>query len=329
MDAFLELFDNREVLEAMAARGRRWVGIVGPAPSVGAVAQTAAWNRLLDALVPDAVYLPLDLKDAGPEKLAAALKAAQAEPRLAGFKVAPPYKEPFYELLNERAEPSAAPLRAANTVYRGRDGKLRCANTDGEGMRQNLLQAFGVADGRRILLLGAGGAAASIGFALGQRARKVWIANRTRAKAQVLAQSIGAEALSIAGVGVALAQAELVINTTSVGRQGPLEGFSALASTSGTPEENAAASKALIDSLQGRVDFASTLYVPEKELLLRQAETAGHRVVNGLGMWLFQAAIAAKELFFSAELAKVPLAEVAKRLREGLEAHQRGAANAG
>lgn len=210
-----------------------------------------------------------------------------------------------------------------NTVAK-RGGRLVAANTDGAGMASHLKEAFGSLTGKRFLLLGAGGAAASIADALRGQTGGIVIAARSEEKARRLRDFLelpAAETAALDDVDRVIAGVDCVINTTPVGRSGPLEAFSALASTDLPAEENAVRSESILAGLPRPIAFASTLYRPEKELLLRQAQARGHRVVNGLGMWLYQAALAAKELFFPERLDGVPLPRIAAALGEGLESH--------
>lgn len=326
LDAVFSLCANADDLRGRTGRA---VGIVGPNPSANG-AQNRAWAEALKALGVDAAYLPLDLAPSPDPSAALARLLAAWEPAsgLVGLKVAPPYKEACVALRPDAADGAAKRLGCANTLAR-RGGRTVSANTDGEGMRLHLEESFGPLAGRAILIVGAGGAATGIVDALAASAGRIVIANRTEAKAAALAAfalrnhpAAKISAVSLAGLGAALAGAEVVVNTTSVGRQGPLEGFSALCPTELSPADNAAASALLLDGLKRPIAFASTLYRPERELLLRQAEERGHRVANGLGMWLYQAAAAAKDLLFPDELATVPVGRVAAALRAALEAQE-------
>lgn len=329
MYAFFDHFDNRDML-IHNLDGQKVVGLIGEAPSKSA-AQNAAWNHMIQALGLHAIYLPFDLAPSQRDVrqvLKQAVTDAQLAPSLRGFKVAPPYKNVFYELLEDSAEGAAKRLGVVNTVAK-KNGGWVCANTDGEGMHHNLLEAFGSLDGKTFLLLGAGGAATTISDCLVQRAGKIMLAARNVEQAVRLKQSLEQshvgkkiEALPLERVPEVIGEADCVINTTPVGRQGPLESFSSLVSTDICAEENIALSNKLIESLSHPICFASTLYRPEKELLLQQAERHGHRVVNGLGMWLYQAAVAARDVFFPDELSGVPLPRIAAALREGLSAFE-------
>lgn len=336
MNSFFSHFANYADLTGQW-QGQRVIGLVGEAPSKN-YAQNAAWNHLLRVFELDAVYLPFDLDSSRPDtlgRLADLIADAQASNMLVGFKVAPPYKETMFELMRASASSVALRLRVINTISKI-GGQLACFNTDGMGMYHNCTEAFGSLVGKSFLILGSGGAAATISDEMIQHARKLVIAARNAAAAGALQRLLmqhnqGAqktiEIVSLEQIPVVIGDADCVINTTPVGRQGALEQFSALASTDVSAEENAARSREMIETLPSSVCFASTLYRPDKELLLRQAEQHGHRVVNGLGMWLYQAAVAAQDLFFPEALSRVAVSRIAAVLREGLAAYEQGEKN--
>ena len=105
-----------------------------------------------------------------------------------GANVTVPFKEQAYRLadrLSERAQRAGA----VNTLKKLEDGSLLGDNTDGIGLVRDLLDNAGVAlQGKRILLLGAGGAVRGVlEPLLAQRPAALFIANRTLAKAEQLA----------------------------------------------------------------------------------------------------------------------------------------------
>jgi len=273
-----------------------------------------------------ATYLSFELRSfQDPENaLKEIISEAEVIPDIVGFKLAAPYKRAVFRILETYAEGAAARLGVANTVVK-KKGRFFCENTDGEGMYHNLLEAFGPLKGKTFLIVGAGGAATTISDRLIQTAGRIVIANRTLKKAHLLKQLLNenhngktVEVVSMGDIPRVIQEVDCVINTTPVGREGPLASFSSLSQTDVSADENNKASEEMINTLSRPIWFASTLYRPEKELLLRQAEKGGHRIVNGLGMWCYQAACAAKEFFFLDELLSVPLHEIATLFREGL-----------
>lgn len=301
------------------------VGILGCAPSQNS-AQSAAWNHMLERLVVNAVYLPLDLGSSvmDPKNILNRIlaQAQEIEP-VVGFKVAVPYKGLVFELVSKNATGAALRMKTANTVVKSTDGFL-CANTDGQGMRDNLSEAFGSLEKRVFLIVGAGAAAMSIGESLIPDAQKIFLTNRTIEKAHALCDFLhqhhrdkAVEVIPLNRLDSILNQVDCIINATPVGREGPWEGFSSIAPTHGGADQNNRISESLIRRISRPIGFASTLYLPERERLLQQALDAGHPVVNGLGMWLYQAARAAQQFFFPEELGKVPLRRIVELMKEG------------
>ena len=326
MRVFEYLNNGVDLRDRWEARGRKkWAGIIGHGVTKN-TGQNIAWNYLLERLHLDAEYVPLDLAPGARAEavLARILVEAEATPDMVGFKVAPPHKEAVFRALETRATGAAVRLAVANTVGR-RNGAFFCTNTDGDGMYDNLREAFGNIDGLAILIIGAGGAATTIGDRVIPVARRLILANRTAERPQRLKQLLErnhpgkqVQAIAISDIASVIAEIDLVINTTPVGREGPFERFSALVSTAMAAEENQRASERIIGRLRSPIRFASVLYRPAREVMLQQAEKYGHRVANGLGMWIYQAAVAAKECFFPDELQTTSLRTIAAVMRESL-----------
>lgn len=121
------------------------------------------------------------------EDFAGTLRAFRAS-GAKGANITLPFKEEAFALADERSERAQA-AGAANTLS-FEDGCVHADNTDGEGLVRDIVrnQAFSLA-GRRILLMGAGGAARGvIAPLLSQQPQNLTIANRNMSKAQALAQ---------------------------------------------------------------------------------------------------------------------------------------------
>jgi shikimate dehydrogenase len=134
------------------------------------------------------------------------------------------------------------------------------------------LRAHGVQLHGAALLLGAGGAARAIGAALLEAGMVVTIANRTQARAQALADALpGLQVVAWEMRGAAIADCDLLVNTTSLGMQGH-------------------------DALQidlrrahAGLTVADIVYAPAETALLADARARGLKAVPGLGMLLHQA----------------------------------------
>ncbi len=114
--------------------------------------------------------------------------------QLAGFNVTLPHKQRVFDLLAVVSDRAAA-AGAVNTVYRHEAGQLCGDNTDGAGFIEDVAGRLPLA-GRRILLLGAGGAAQGIVAPVRDAGvSELVIANRTYDKAVRLAEKVGASAI--------------------------------------------------------------------------------------------------------------------------------------
>jgi shikimate dehydrogenase len=161
-----------------------------------------------------AAYRALGLDDhhyqllpAPPEVFAETVRALPAG-GFRGANVTIPHKEAALALADEATDAARA-IGAANTLTFRDDGTIHAANTDAPG----LLAALGQSPaGATALVLGAGGSARAAVYALREAgAAEVFVWNRTRARAQALADELGATALD------ALQPADVLVNCTSVG----------------------------------------------------------------------------------------------------------------
>jgi shikimate dehydrogenase len=194
---------------------------------------------------------------------------------LGGLSVTMPHKHDVIAAL-DRLDPAAAALEAVNCIAREGD-ELVGYNTDGPGLVASL-RAEGIDPaGKRCGLLGAGGAARSVAWALGEAgAAEVAVVNRTRATAEVAAQLAGR--VGRVAEPPELADTDLLVNATSVGMGVPRGAVAPLP----------------LDATLLRADqvVIDLVYVPRQTPLLRAAAEAGARPIDGLGMLVHQAALA-------------------------------------
>jgi shikimate dehydrogenase len=159
--------------------------------------------------------------DAAPEAFADDVRAFFAAGG-AGANVTVPHKRGACELADER---SAAVERAgvANVLTRLADGRLRADNTDGSGLLRDLAERrrFDLRE-RRVLLLGAGGAARGVAFPLCDAGvAELVIVNRTSAAAAALADRLGPQASSHEWSWLEeIGRFDLVLNATAAGVRG-------------------------------------------------------------------------------------------------------------
>ncbi|WP_407049168.1 shikimate dehydrogenase [Methyloraptor flagellatus] len=202
---------------------------------------------------------------------AARFFAGLARSGLAGANVTVPHKEAAFAACDE-FEPVARATGAVNTLWI-EAGKLCGTNTDALGFLANLDdRAHGWDNsGGQALVLGAGGAARAVVWALASRGLKVRIVNRTRARAEELATRLGAVAHDWSEAEALLGQTRVLVNTTSLGMSGKGDLDLDLAALPAT---------ALVTDI---------VYVPLETPLLARARARGNPTVDGLGMLLHQA----------------------------------------
>ena len=249
------------------------LGVIGY--PVAHSASPAMHNAALAATGLDFVYAPFAVH---PENVGAVATAMRAL-NLRGLNVTVPHKVAVMPHLDEISAEARA-IGAVNTIANS-DGHLTGHNTDAYGVTASI-RADGGLDRMpaKAVLLGAGGAARAILYALLQAAEveEVALLNRTAERAEKLARELDASgkrvrvgALSeVAHVG----EAGLLINATSVGME---------------PD---AANSPLTDpsSLHAGLAVLDIVYKPLRTRLLAQAEAAGARAIDGLGMLVHQGA---------------------------------------
>jgi 3-dehydroquinate dehydratase/shikimate dehydrogenase len=141
----------------------------------------------------NAVYVKMGVR---PEELAAFIPLARAL-GVRGLSVTIPLKEKILPFLDE-VEPAAKQIGAVNTLL-FKKGKIIGTNTDGLGALDAIEKKLRVR-GKKVVLLGAGGAARAIAFEAKARGAEVFILNRTIQRAQELAADMGCQAGSLEDV---------------------------------------------------------------------------------------------------------------------------------
>lgn len=210
------------------------------------------------------------------------LKDAVAGIRALGFRgvnVTIPHKVEVMDYLDAIDEDARA-IGAVNTIVND-DGKLTGFNTDGIGYVRSLREEAGFeVAGRKVLLLGAGGAARGVAYALAKEgAAAVYIANRTVSKAVDLAAAISpyapAHGMSFGDIADIRGEVDLIVNNTSVGMH---------------PNVN----ETPIDTswFHDGLTVSDLIYNPPVTRLLREAEAKGAAIHGGLGMFIYQGAYA-------------------------------------
>jgi shikimate dehydrogenase len=188
--------------------------------------------------------------------------------RLRGASITIPHKESVMNCL-DYIDPIALRVKAVNTIVND-DGTLKGYNTDCEGVVQALEEKTPLG-GRSVAVIGAGGAARGVAFGVISRGGKVVVVNRSPEKGEALAGELGAEYRPLSEFKAE--RIDILINTTPLGMT---------PQTDGTPIPREKLSPGLV--------VMDIVYNPPKTRLLRDAESTGCVVIDGLAMFIYQGA---------------------------------------
>jgi shikimate dehydrogenase len=199
-----------------------------------------------------------------------------------GANVTIPYKEAMLPLLDD-VDSDARRIGAVNTIV-NRGDKLIGYNTDSSGFLRALREDGGFSPrNKRAVLLGAGGAARAVGFALvGAGVKSLVILNRTQARGEALAWDLKVSDTEVVALSwkdgktlTALTECGLLVNCTSVGMKDSVsEGKSPLG----------------IGLIPKRALVYDVVYNPIETPLISAAKKAGARTLGGLPMLVYQGA---------------------------------------
>jgi len=231
----------------------------------------AMHNAAFRELGLDWAYVPFDV---APSDVEAALSGLLAL-GIVGVNVTVPLKESVLPYLDLSVE--ARQIGSVNTITQ-RDGKLYGDSTDGRGFLRSLDEAGYSTGGCRALILGAGGAARAVVFALASQGSFCQIANRSPARAESLAADVNRAypgSAITAKWGLGTEPFDLLVNTTSLGMR-PNEG-----EMPALPP----------DVFAGHPFVYDLIYTPEMTRLLSLAESAGCMTLNGIPMLVHQGAL--------------------------------------
>ncbi|MCW4008837.1 MAG: shikimate dehydrogenase [Candidatus Bathyarchaeota archaeon] len=251
----------------------RVCGVIGDpiAHTLSPTIQNAAFNHLKL----DFVFLAFRVKPADLENAIRGMRGLGIH----GLNVTMPHKSAVIKYLDQ-LDSTVQFLGSANTIL-NRDGKLFGFNTDGIGALK-ALQENGVAlYDKKVLLLGAGGAAKAIAFAFAEEIGELVILNRAAEKAAELAAALNrvfgtkivGGALSQSAVQQNLQDADILVNATSVGMH---------------PNVN----QSLVPAQWLKPDLAvmDIVYNPVETKLAKDAKAAGAKVISGVEMLIHQGA---------------------------------------
>lgn len=239
-------------------------------------------NTAFEALGLDHVYMAFEVQEGYIKEGLEAIKILNA----VGCNVTMPHKKKVLEFLDEVSE-DAILIGSVNTV-KNHNGKLVGYNTDGKGFVKSLDENNVDYKGKKVVMVGAGGAARAVATQLAyEGAGEIVLFNRTFASAEEIIDNINMNIPSCKGMAFEMneeklnkeiAEASILINCTSLGMKATID-------------------QAIISSskvLHKDLFVADIVYDPEKTKLLKMAEEAGCKYMNGLMMMIWQGAIAFK-----------------------------------
>jgi shikimate dehydrogenase len=238
----------------------------------------ALHNAAFEALSLPLVYVAHEVE---PARLVEAFAGARAMD-YRGLSITMPHKVAALGLVDD-VDDTARAIGCINTVV-NQDGRLRGANVDGLGALGALRQAGADPAGRRVLVLGSGGAARALAITIGMAAKPAELlilgaiedelARLARDVAERTGCRVGAELLTDTALAAGLGKAQILLHCTPVGMKPDSE-------------------RSLVprDRLRSDLVVFDAVYNPRRTLLLREATAAGCCVIEGTEMFLGQAAL--------------------------------------
>lgn len=232
-------------------------------------------NAAFQAVGLDFAFLAFRVKPAEVETAVNGVRALN----IRGLNVTMPHKTAIINHL-DRVDLSAQIVNSVNTVLH-KENLLFGFNTDGVGAVKALKENGVELKGRKVLLLGAGGAARAIAYAMAKEADELAVLNRTAKQAQALARllekpfnkKIASGSLSPSDVETNIRDSDILINATSVGMKPK-------------PDESPVAPK----MLRRNMAVMDIVYNPLETRLVKDAKAAGAEVVSGVEMLIYQGA---------------------------------------
>lgn len=230
-------------------------------------------NAVLKHLDLDYCYIPLLVH---PDMLNQAVQGIKAL-NIKGVNITIPHKEAVIPLLDEISD-EANCIGSVNTI-KNIEGKLIGFNTDGKGFMKSLSEADINVEDKKVLIIGAGGAARAVGYYLSQEANQLYIYNRNMQRSVVLQGHLNSFKNNVAIIEHELMNShdffsdlDIIINTTPLGLKDddmlPLD----------------------VDLLRGHQVICDLIY--KETPLLQKASSKGCKTINGLGMLLWQGVLA-------------------------------------
>ncbi len=234
-------------------------------------------NTAFEKLELDYVYIPFRVK---PENLAKAVDGLRAL-NVRGFNVTIPHKVSIIPLL-DALETRAERIGAVNTVI-NEAGKLRGFNTDAAGFLQAFLEHGVSPAGKKVVIMGAGGAARAIACIMAEEGASLTIVNRREeldwagAIAKLIKDYFKKEikVYELEQLTNAMENVDILVNATSVGMS--------------PASENSLVPAHLLGNVPVVFDV---VYNPMETQLLKEARAAGAKTIGGVDMLVWQGALA-------------------------------------
>jgi len=227
----------------------------------------AMHNAAFDKLGLNCRYVAFEVH---PDNLEAAVEGVRAL-GLAGVNVTVPHKENVIQYLDD-VDPEAKFIGAVNTVVNN-DGRLKGYNTDGRGFMRSLKEDGIDPSGKRILIVGTGGAARAIGYYLAEQARELLLFDVLKDKADALAVELKKRGTVTRVDDLdGLPDMDIIINATPLG----------LKEEDQLPFD--------LSAVEKRQVIGDLIY--KETRLQREAAAMGCKTFNGLGMLIWQGALA-------------------------------------
>ena len=230
----------------------------------------------------DYIYIPFDIEQKDLQTTVAGLKTLN----FTGFNLTMPHKQEIIQYLDEISK-EAKLIGAVNTVVKEK-GRLIGYNTDGKGYIASLKEEKIPVKNQKVVMVGSGGAAKSIAIQLAMEGvEEILLLNRTIKPAEEIADTIienisgchvKAREFNQSNLQKVLEKANILINCTPLGMYSMKD--------SSIVEDERILRKDLVVS--------DLVYNPEETKLLRQGKNRGCKTINGLGMLIWQGALAFK-----------------------------------
>lgn len=221
----------------------------------------------------DFCYVPFSVM---PEMLESAIRGIRAL-NIAGVNITIPHKETVIAFLDTLSD-EARFIGSVNTI-KNLDGELIGFNTDGKGFMKSLAESDIEIAGKRVLIVGAGGAARAIGYYICRDAAELYLYNRNIGRAETLKTHLYPFKENVAVVkeyGInnsgSFSDFDIIINTTPLGLK---------------PDDPLPLNASM---LKGHQIVCDLIY--KETPLLQRASVIGCKTINGLGMLLWQGVLA-------------------------------------